>query len=152
MTGSRDASQLRPAAIAAPPGVAGGVSPACITVSPSGDTGGAGAPFWSGGSSAGNAHGITPGEAPGPAATPDPPLIRRRWPQVRVIGVELSHAQLVRARRVLADDLATGAVVLVRGDATDVPLRAAVADAAFVCWLLEHVPDPTPVLRECARV
>src|SRR6478735_8614983 len=27
-----------------------------------------------------------------------------------------------------------------------------IADAAFVCWLLEHVPDPAAVMRECARV
>lgn len=78
--------------------------------------------------------------------------LRARWPQLRVIGVDISDGQLAHARRVLAADLAAGAVELVRAAAAAVPLPSASADAAFVCWLLEHVPDPAAVLRECARV
>jgi SAM-dependent methyltransferase len=79
-------------------------------------------------------------------------LIRRRWPRLRVIGVDISDGQLAHARRLLADDVAAGRVELVRASAAAVPLPAASADAAFVCWLLEHVPDPVAVLAECARV
>jgi ubiquinone/menaquinone biosynthesis C-methylase UbiE len=79
-------------------------------------------------------------------------LLRARWPELRVVGVDISDGQLAHARRVLADDVAAGAVELIRASATALPLPAAYADAGFVCWLLEHVPDPTAVLRECARV
>ena len=79
-------------------------------------------------------------------------LIRQRWPRLRVIGVDISDGQLAHARRVLADDVAAGAVELVRAPATATPLTNGSADAAFVCWLLEHVSDPESVLRECARV
>jgi SAM-dependent methyltransferase len=79
-------------------------------------------------------------------------LLRARWPQLRVVGCDISDAQLGHARRVLAADVASGAVELIRASATSVPVAAASADAAFVCWLLEHVPDPAGVMRECARV
>jgi SAM-dependent methyltransferase len=78
--------------------------------------------------------------------------LRRRWPKLRVTGVDVSDGQLAHARRVLADDLAAGTVELVRASASALPLRPRSFDAAFVCWLLEHVPDPEAVLRECARV
>lgn len=79
-------------------------------------------------------------------------LLRARWPQLRVVGCDISDGQLAHARRVLADDIAAGAVELMRASATEVPLPDATADAGFVCWLLEHVPDPAAVMRECARV
>lgn len=79
-------------------------------------------------------------------------LLRARWPGLRVLGVDISDGQLAHARRLLADDVAAGMVELVRASATALPLPDGCADAGFVCWLLEHVPDPTAVLRECARV
>jgi SAM-dependent methyltransferase len=79
-------------------------------------------------------------------------LLRARWPEMRVVGCDISEAQLGHARRVLAADVATGAVELIRASATAVPLPPATADAGFVCWLLEHVPDPAAVMREVARV
>jgi SAM-dependent methyltransferase len=79
-------------------------------------------------------------------------LLRRRWPGTRVIGVDISEGQLRHARRVLADDVAAGDVELVRASGTSMPLRKGLADGAFICWVLEHVPDPAAVLRECARV
>lgn len=79
-------------------------------------------------------------------------LLRARWPQLRVVGCDISDAQLAHARRLLADDIARDAVELVRASATALPLPAASTDAAFVCWLLEHVDDPAAVMREVARV
>jgi ubiquinone/menaquinone biosynthesis C-methylase UbiE len=79
-------------------------------------------------------------------------LIRARWPELRVVGCDISDGQLAHARRVLADDVARGAVELLRASATSVPLPDASADAGFVCWLLEHVSDPAAVMREVARV
>ncbi|MCU1281128.1 MAG: SAM-dependent methyltransferase [bacterium] len=79
-------------------------------------------------------------------------LLRARWPGLRVLGCDISDGQLAHARRVLADDVAAGAVELMRASATAVPLPAASADAGFVCWLLEHVDEPAAVMREVARV
>src|ERR1700744_1972926 len=79
-------------------------------------------------------------------------LLRARWPELHVVGCDISEAQLGHARRVLAEDVASGAVELIRASATAVPVASATADAAFVCWLLEHVPEPAAVMRECARV
>lgn len=79
-------------------------------------------------------------------------LLRARWPGLRVVGCDISEAQVARARHVLADDVAAGAVEVMCASATAVPLADASADAGFVCWLLEHVPDPAAVMREVARV
>jgi ubiquinone/menaquinone biosynthesis C-methylase UbiE len=79
-------------------------------------------------------------------------LLRARWPRMRVVGVDVSELQLQYAARTLADDVAAGKVELVRGSASALPLAARSCDAAFLCWLLEHVPDPAAALRECARV
>ena len=79
-------------------------------------------------------------------------LLRARWPELRVVGCDISAGQVAHARRVLAADIAAGKVEVLRASATAVPLPAAAADGAFVCWLLEHVPDPAAVMREVARV
>ncbi len=79
-------------------------------------------------------------------------LIRARWPELRVVGCDISEGQLAHARRVLAADVAAGAVELMRASATEVPLPDDSADAGFVCWLLEHVSEPAAVMREVARV
>ena len=79
-------------------------------------------------------------------------LIRARWPELRVVGVDISPHQLQHARRVLAADLPSGRVVLARASGTTLPFADDAADAAFVCWLLEHVPEPVAILRECTRV
>jgi ubiquinone/menaquinone biosynthesis C-methylase UbiE len=79
-------------------------------------------------------------------------LLRARWPALRVLGCDIADGQLAHARRLLADDIAAGAVELMRASATAVPLPDGSADAGFVCWLLEHVDDPAAVMREVARV
>jgi ubiquinone/menaquinone biosynthesis C-methylase UbiE len=79
-------------------------------------------------------------------------LLRARWPQLHVVGVDVSPLQLQYARHVLAADIAAAQVTLVRASGTALPLASGCCDAAFLCWLLEHVPDPAALLRECARV
>lgn len=79
-------------------------------------------------------------------------IIRQRWPHLRILGVDISAEQIERARQVLAMDVREGQVELLCASGTNVPLPTACADAAFVCFVLAHVPDPTSVLRECARI
>ena len=45
-------------------------------------------------------------------------LLRARWPQLHVLGCDISEAQLGHARRVLAGDIAAGAVELAHASAT----------------------------------
>ena len=78
-------------------------------------------------------------------------LYRRRWPEARVVGVDLSWHQLERARAVLAEALAERAVSLVRASGARLPFAEGTFDAALAIWVLEHVPDPLAVMRECAR-
>jgi len=78
-------------------------------------------------------------------------LYWRRWPEVRVTGVDLSWHQLERARVVLREEMAAGAVSLTRASAAQLPFADGTFDAALSIWVLEHVPDPPAVMRECAR-
>lgn len=79
-------------------------------------------------------------------------ILRARWPELRVIGCDISDGQLAHARHLLASDVESGAVELLRAEAQAVPLPSGSADAGFICWLLEHVPDPLAVVREAARL
>jgi ubiquinone/menaquinone biosynthesis C-methylase UbiE len=79
-------------------------------------------------------------------------LIRRRWPELRVVGVDISEHQLRHARHLLMEDLSSGMVTIARASGTSLPFADGSADAGFICWLLEHVPDPVAILRECVRV
>lgn len=79
-------------------------------------------------------------------------LLLDAYPLLHVTGVDHAAAQLDAARRNLADTLYTTRTTLVRGSAERLPFGESTFDAGFVCWLLEHVADPAPVLRELRRV
>ena len=75
-------------------------------------------------------------------------LIKRALPKTRLIGFDLSPGMLRRARiRIKSDRPA-----YIAGDMMRMPF----ADESFDCvtcgWVLEHLPDPLPGLREVARV
>jgi ubiquinone/menaquinone biosynthesis C-methylase UbiE/DNA-binding transcriptional ArsR family regulator len=67
----------------------------------------------------------------------------------RVIAVESSRAMLAAARRRLAP---RENVEVRPGTLQALPLDDGVLDAAVICLVLHHVPDPQEVLRETARV
>src|SRR5262245_44657567 len=75
-------------------------------------------------------------------------------PQGRVIGVERSREQLARAQE-LAHVAGEGTLVDFRlGDATNRPLRDeewGTFDVAHTRFLLEHLPDPLPVVKAMVR-
>src|SRR5205085_3225212 len=45
-----------------------------------------------------------------------------------------------------------GRVEFHQGDAEQLPFAENTFDAAFLCWFLEHVSSPLPVLKEVGRV
>jgi len=79
-------------------------------------------------------------------------LIHRKWPHLRLTGVDISEEHLARAHRYLADECASGRVRLFEADAGNLPFESASFDRVVTIWLLEHVPDPLRILREARRV
>ncbi|MGV7203162.1 class I SAM-dependent methyltransferase [Xanthomonas axonopodis pv. cajani] len=80
-------------------------------------------------------------------------ILLRRFPELHVTGVDLSETQLGAARANL-ERLAwcRARYTLQQADASDLPFEARQFDAAFLCWVLEHVPSPARVLNEVRRV
>ncbi|MFG0315658.1 MAG: class I SAM-dependent methyltransferase, partial [Planctomycetota bacterium JB042] len=80
-------------------------------------------------------------------------ILLRHFPELHVTGIDQSDSNLEVARRNLATvPWAKGRHDLVHADATNLDFKAATFDAAFLCWILEHVGDPARVLSETRRV
>ncbi len=65
-----------------------------------------------------------------------------------VVGVDLSHGMLTRARETIANRR----VHLVRADATRLPFPDDTFDTVTSMWMLETLPDPLLAVRELLRV
>lgn len=73
-------------------------------------------------------------------------LLLERFPGLAIAAVDASPAQVERARAELA-----GRVEVTLADARRLPYADASFDAAFLCWVLEHMARPLEVLREVRR-
>lgn len=79
-------------------------------------------------------------------------ILLRRFPELHATCVDLNEAQLATAKKNLgAMPWLDGRYTLRQADATDLPFEARSFDAAFLCWVLEHVPSPARVLAEVRR-
>lgn len=80
-------------------------------------------------------------------------ILLRHFPEIAITGVEINDAQLAEARRFLATvPWADGRYAILKGDAQRLDFEPETFDSAFLCWILEHVPDPARVLGEVRRV
>jgi ubiquinone/menaquinone biosynthesis C-methylase UbiE len=80
-------------------------------------------------------------------------ILLRRFPDIHVTCVDLSGAQLEAAQRNLSTmPWCQGRYTLQQADATNLPFSPREFDAAFLCWVLEHVPSPARVMNEVRRV
>lgn len=80
-------------------------------------------------------------------------ILLRRFPEIHATCVESNEGQIERAARFLESvACAKDRYTLVKGDASRLDFPSETFDSAFVCWLLEHVPDPALVLSELRRV
>ena len=70
--------------------------------------------------------------------------LRRRMGPLTFLGIDLSFA-LLRANL-------TDGVFKAQGDALHAPVKSGVADAVIATAVIEHVPDASAMLRECARM
>lgn len=80
-------------------------------------------------------------------------IILRRFPDIKLTGIDLSTKQLATAQQSLSRlPAAQGRFELKQMDATAMKFSANSFEGAFLCWILEHVPDPIRVLSEVRRV
>jgi demethylmenaquinone methyltransferase/2-methoxy-6-polyprenyl-1,4-benzoquinol methylase len=73
-------------------------------------------------------------------------------PGARVVGVDFAEAMLRVGVQKLRRRSLDGRVALVRGDATEIPVRAGWADAASIGFGIRNVAQPERALAELARV
>ena len=79
-------------------------------------------------------------------------LLSRRYPDIHMTGVDISEDQIQRARLLLAKELSESRLDLQTAAGDRLPFAAGSFDAVYICFVLEHVPDPTAVIREAKRV
>lgn len=80
-------------------------------------------------------------------------ILLRRFPKVKVTGVDLNPKQLEAAGHFLKSCPGTeGRFDLHQMSADDLKFDSHTFDGAYLCWILEHVPNPAQVLSEVRRV
>lgn len=75
-------------------------------------------------------------------------LLKEARPDATVVAADLSHKMLRRAR----NRLRTDRPAFLAADVTRLPFAEAAFDCVTCGWVIEHLPDPEPGLREMRRV
>lgn len=75
-------------------------------------------------------------------------LLKRTRPDTQLVGIDLSHQMLRRARHRVKSDRP----LYVAGDLMQMPFSDDSFDCVTCGWVIEHLPDPQPGLREFHRV
>ncbi|WP_455357531.1 methyltransferase domain-containing protein [Streptomyces sp. SYSU K217416] len=73
-------------------------------------------------------------------------------PEARIVAVDISEASLAQARARLAAADPRARVEWHRADLCDLPFADGEFDHLFVCFVLEHLPDPVRALAGLRRV
>lgn len=80
-------------------------------------------------------------------------ILLRRFSKLNLTGIDLSDAQLSAAKaRIETLDFARDRFSAVKMNASKMTFETGRFDGAFLCWVLEHMPDPVRVLSEVRRV
>jgi SAM-dependent methyltransferase len=80
-------------------------------------------------------------------------ILLRRFPHLKVTGIDINDAQLHSARENLKKlDFANGRYEILKMSADKLDFKDNTFQGAFICWILEHVKNPTSVLSEVRRV
>jgi len=72
-------------------------------------------------------------------------------PKAKFISIDISETSLAQARKTLLDSGLTN-VTLRQADIFDLPFRPAFFDHIFVCFVLEHLAEPTKALQALKTV
>ena len=80
-------------------------------------------------------------------------ILLRRFPDLNLTGIDFNQRQIEAAQSFLETvPYAKDRFELKQMDAMNMDFEASSFDGAFLCWVLEHVPDPSRVLSEVRRV
>lgn len=80
-------------------------------------------------------------------------IILERFPHIRVTSIDISEKQLNAACSRLQPYMREGRVNFIRDDANQLKnIEMGKFDGAFICWFLEHVPEPRDVLLRLRKV
>lgn len=79
-------------------------------------------------------------------------ILLEKFPHAEITAVDASEKQLERARERFKKHPQKKQVRFLKGDAKNLDLGDLTFDAVFICWLLEHVPQPVKVVKEAHRV
>lgn len=80
-------------------------------------------------------------------------ILLRRFPKLKLTGIDLNDDQLKSAREHLESmDYIQGRYDIQKMNAENLDFESNSYDGAFLCWVLEHVPTPQNVLAEVRRV
>lgn len=80
-------------------------------------------------------------------------ILLRRFPNINITGIDLNDRQLATAKKNHDNNpLAKGRLNIQKMNAADMDFDSESFDGAFLCWILEHVPEPLRVLNEVRRV
>lgn len=80
-------------------------------------------------------------------------ILLRRFPKLHVTGIDLNEKQLDAAKRFIGGQpSAANRYEFQQMSADNLSFEAQSFDGAYLCWILEHVPNPAQVLSEVRRV
>lgn len=80
-------------------------------------------------------------------------ILLRRFPDLKLTGIDFNKRQLEAAKNYLQTvPYAKDRYEILEMDAMSMDFDSNKFDGAFLCWVLEHVPDPMRVLSEVRRV
>jgi ubiquinone/menaquinone biosynthesis C-methylase UbiE len=79
-------------------------------------------------------------------------ILLERFPHLEILGVDLSEAQIKVAEKRLKKYIDKGQVKLLCMNAENINQIKDQFDGAFICWFLEHVPDPFKVLKGLNKI
>ena len=80
-------------------------------------------------------------------------ILLRRFPDLKVIGIDLNDKQLASARKYFStkEELSSRCEFL-EMNAESLSFESDSFDGGFLCWVLEHVPNPESIVHSCAKL
>jgi len=80
-------------------------------------------------------------------------ILLRRYPKLKLSCIDLNESQIAVAKDYLKDrSYCDGRYDIQKMNAEHLDFEGSSFDGAFLCWVLEHVPNPKKVLSEARRV
>lgn len=80
-------------------------------------------------------------------------ILLRRFPEIQITGIDLNQLQLDAAQTYLSQTpFFKNRMQIQNMDASKMSFVDKSFDGSFLCWILEHVPNPIAVLSEVRRV